>query len=178
MKRSADDRPTSRLSDLLAWVCPFCRKAMRNQADIARVTPQALCADLASGKQIALLDVRHPLDTLGDPRCLPGATRVRPQDLAWGEIDIPVNLPIVVYCAIANEAGSEHAAHLLEHRGYKNIRILDGGFAGWRGAGFPLMDYKLSSEERVRTQQGGCRPAETGGDQETPDPECASKSTR
>ncbi len=156
MNRKEEDRPTSLLSDLLQRLCPFCAKGLRNHSKIQRVTPKQLCSLLSSREKIVLFDVRHPLDTLGDPRTLPGATRVRPQDLAWSDIAIPKDRPVVLYCAMPKEAGSEHAAHILAHRGYSNVSVLEGGFYGWKQAGLPMVDYQLSEAERAQIQRTAC----------------------
>lgn len=153
------ERTKIRVAKLLARICPFCGKALHAHDEVPRVQPQELCAEISSGKSVVIFDVRHPLDTLGDSRWVPGAKRVRPQDLAWGSVGYPPDEEIVIYCAMPKQAASDHAAHLLKHRGFKNVRVLEGGFAGWREAQLPLVDYQLSGEERSQSQLSACRHA-------------------
>jgi hypothetical protein len=95
-------RSASGFNRFVAWICPPCVKATRKSTDVPRIAPQELCARMAFGMPIVVLDVRHPLDTFGDPRLLPGASRIRPQDLAWGKLDFVTDEPIVIYCAMQN----------------------------------------------------------------------------
>jgi membrane protein DedA with SNARE-associated domain len=64
----------------------------------SRITPQDLREMLDSGLKVVIVDLRHSLDSISDPRVLPGAIRMLPEDvqdragmLAGGE-------EIVLYC--------------------------------------------------------------------------------
>ncbi len=64
----------------------------------ARITPQDLLTMLDSGQTVVILDLRHPLDSVTDPRTLPGAVRVLPDDVT-SRIDLlPKDSEIVLYC--------------------------------------------------------------------------------
>lgn len=103
-------------------ICPACARALRPGRDVVAITPKQLCAALARRQVTTVLDVRHPLDTLGDARVIPGAQRVRPQELAWGKLPFRREQAIVIYCAMPGETGSRHAARLLRKRGFTAVR--------------------------------------------------------
>src|SRR6478752_3121576 len=47
----------------------------------SRITPQDVLQLIDTGAKIVILDLRHPLDSLADPRTLPGAIRVLPNEV-------------------------------------------------------------------------------------------------
>lgn len=64
----------------------------------ARIAPKELLEMLDSGQKIIILDLRHPLDSVTDPRTLPGAVRVLPDDVASRANELPKDREIVLYC--------------------------------------------------------------------------------
>lgn len=145
------------LGTVLARLCPPCARAREARRSIPRIAARELCARLGSGREIRIYDVRHPLDLLGDSRVLPRTIRARPQDLAHGELDLAKGAEIVVYCAMESEAASEHAARNLKKRGYSNVRVLAGGFRGWKKAGLPLISYDVRNERGLEGEAVRCR---------------------
>lgn len=63
-----------------------------------RITPEEVRHMLESGEKIMILDLRHPLDSLADPRTLPGAIRVLPSDVTLRADTLPKNEEIILYC--------------------------------------------------------------------------------
>ena len=63
-----------------------------------RITPQDLKQMLDKGQPVVILDLRHPLDSVTDPRTLPGAIRVLPDDVTARADILPKNQEIVLYC--------------------------------------------------------------------------------
>lgn len=88
-----------------------------------------------------IIDLRHPLDYLPDPRVLPGAVRISPSDLARSAERIPRDRDIVLYCTCPSEETSARVALQLQRLGVTRVRPLRGGFDGWKSAGLPLTDY-------------------------------------
>ena len=88
-----------------------------------------------------IVDLRHPLDYLPDPRVLPGAVRVGPTELALHSDRIPRDRDIILYCTCPSEETSAKVAMQLHKMGINRVRPLRGGFDGWKVAGFPLIDY-------------------------------------
>jgi membrane protein DedA with SNARE-associated domain len=64
----------------------------------ARITPAQLRDALDSGQKVVVLDLRHPLDSVTDPRTLPGALRVLPDDVTARAELLPKDREIVLYC--------------------------------------------------------------------------------
>ena len=88
-----------------------------------------------------IVDLRHPLDYLPDPRVLPGAVRVSPSELTLHHTEIPRDRDVILYCTCPSEETSAKVALQLHRFGINRVRPLRGGFEGWRDLGYPLMDY-------------------------------------
>jgi membrane protein DedA with SNARE-associated domain len=64
----------------------------------ARIAPQELQHMLDAGQKVVILDLRHPLDSVTDPRTLPGAIRILPDELVGRADTLPRDQEIVLYC--------------------------------------------------------------------------------
>ena len=88
-----------------------------------------------------IVDLRHPLDYLPDPRVLPGALRIGPNELKQHSEIIPRDRDVILYCTCPSEETSAKLALQLHKMGVYRVRPLRGGFDGWKEAGYPLVDY-------------------------------------
>ncbi len=88
-----------------------------------------------------IVDLRHPLDYMPDPRVLPGAVRMGPSELARHASRIPLDRDVILYCTCPSEETSAKVALSLHKLGIYRVRPLRGGFDGWKNAGYPLEDY-------------------------------------
>ncbi len=88
-----------------------------------------------------IVDLRHPLDYLPDPRVLPGALRIGPNELKLHSEIIPRDRDVILYCTCPSEETSAKLALQLHKMGVYRVRPLRGGFDGWKEAGYPLVDY-------------------------------------
>jgi membrane protein DedA with SNARE-associated domain/rhodanese-related sulfurtransferase len=88
-----------------------------------------------------IVDLRHPLDYLPDPRVLPGAVRIGPAEIARNAERIPRDRDVILYCTCPSEETSAKVAMQLHRLGITRVRPLRGGFDGWKRAGYPLLDY-------------------------------------
>ena len=88
-----------------------------------------------------IVDLRHPLDYLPDPRVLPHTVRVSPSELTAHQTLIPRDRDIILYCTCPSEETSAKVALQLHSLGINRVRPLRGGFEGWRDLGYPLVDY-------------------------------------
>lgn len=140
----------------LEKLCPPCERLRRSRRPVARLRPRQLCGLLREGLEVTLLDVRHPLELLRDARVLPGARRVRPQDLAYGPLRFAPDAAFVIYAGGGEEA-SEFAARHLIRRGYRNVRVLAGGLPEWERAGLPLVPYDVREADRAGRSRAACR---------------------
>jgi membrane protein DedA with SNARE-associated domain len=64
----------------------------------SRITPEEVRRMLESGEPIVILDLRHPLDSVSDPRTLPGAIRVLPEEVTSRAATLPKDEEIILYC--------------------------------------------------------------------------------
>jgi membrane protein DedA with SNARE-associated domain/rhodanese-related sulfurtransferase len=111
-----------------------------------RLEPEELKAMLDEAAQDGnsqpyIVDLRHPLDYLPDPRVLPGAVRIGPNEVARHAERIPRDRDIILYCTCPSEETSAKVALQLHRLGITRVRPLRGGFDGWKKAGYPLFDY-------------------------------------
>jgi len=115
-----------------------------------RVGPAEVKAMLDSAQSESdrpyIVDLRHPLDYLPDPRVLPGAVRIGPSELAVHADHIPRDRDVILYCTCPSEETSAKVALQLHRLGITRVRPLRGGFDGWKEAGYPLYDYAEDSE--------------------------------
>jgi len=111
-----------------------------------RIDPEELKAMLDESAvdgtpQPFIVDLRHPLDYLPDPRVLPGAMRIGPSEVARHSERIPRDRDVILYCTCPSEETSAKVALQLHRLGITRVRPLRGGFDGWKLAGYPLFDY-------------------------------------
>lgn len=92
-----------------------------------------------------IVDLRHPLDYLPDPRVLPGALRIGPNELRQHSEIIPRDRDVILYCTCPSEETSAKLALQLHKMGVYRVRPLRGGFDGWKEAGYPLVDYVVDT---------------------------------
>ncbi len=105
-----------------------------------RIEPDELKAMMDRGESLYIVDLRHPLDLLPDPRTLPGAVRLQPNELIARNAEIPRDRDIVLYCTCPSEATSAKIALTMRRFGVERIRPLRGGFDSWKELGYPLID--------------------------------------
>jgi membrane protein DedA with SNARE-associated domain/rhodanese-related sulfurtransferase len=115
-----------------------------------RIDPEDVKAMIDSAESEAdqpyIVDLRHPLDYLPDPRVLPGAVRIGPTELAAHSERIPRDRDVILYCTCPSEETSAKVALQLHRLGITRVRPLRGGFDGWKQAGYPLYDYSEDSQ--------------------------------
>src|SRR5215471_14698208 len=62
-----------------------------------RISPEEVKSRLGND-DLVIIDLRHFLDTLHDPRAIPGSVQIYPEDLAKRYQEIPAKKDIVLYC--------------------------------------------------------------------------------
>ena len=102
------------------------QQAFLKQVRTARLEPEELKRMLDSGKSVFIVDLRHPLDYLPDPRVLPGALRLTPDKLIENQNEIPRDRDIVLYCTCPSEATAAKMALNLRKLGIYRVRPLRG----------------------------------------------------
>ncbi|MEA3364622.1 MAG: FAD-dependent oxidoreductase [Candidatus Hydrogenedentes bacterium] len=82
---------------------------------------------LEEGKDLVLLDVRSPIEF--EEERLPGSVNIPLGTLRGRMHELDKDKPIIAFCSFSLR-GYE-AALILEHAGFKDVRVLDGGVAMW-----------------------------------------------
>ena len=86
------------LATWVGWKYAQRRRFLRSLR-IARVTPEQLKAELDSGVDLAIIDLRHALDYQEEPRILPGAIRLPAEELEQRGKELPQGKTLVLYCS-------------------------------------------------------------------------------
>jgi len=74
------------------------KRRFLRELDKARIAPEELRGMLDAGENVIIVDLRHPLDSVTDPRTLPGAVRILPDELVGRAGSLPKDQEIVLYC--------------------------------------------------------------------------------
>jgi membrane protein DedA with SNARE-associated domain/rhodanese-related sulfurtransferase len=118
------------------------QQAFLKQVRTSRLDPVELKRMLDGGQNPYIVDLRHPLDYLPDPRVLPGAIRLSPESLMQRSGEIPRDRDVILYCTCPSEATAAKMAMKLRQNGIYRVRPLLGGFDQWKKLGYPLEQYE------------------------------------
>jgi len=116
------------------------RRAFLRSVRMARLEPTELKRMIDSCEPVFIVDLRHPLDYLPDPRTLPGALSMTPDKLVEQSARIPRDQEIVLFCTCPSEATAAKMALQLRSMGINRVRPLRGGYEEWKKLGYPLVD--------------------------------------
>jgi membrane protein DedA with SNARE-associated domain/rhodanese-related sulfurtransferase len=116
------------------------QQAFLKQVRTSRLDPIELKRMLDGGQNPYIVDLRHPLDYLPDPRTLPGAVLLTPDKLVLESDQIPRDRDIVLFCTCPSEATAAKMALAIRKLGIFRVRPLLGGFDEWKRLNFPLVD--------------------------------------
>lgn len=116
------------------------RRAFLRSVRMSRLEPDELKSMMDAGQPVFIVDLRHPLDYLPDPRTLPGALQLTPDKLIQLADQIPRDQEIVLFCTCPSEATAARMALRLRNLGIYRVRPLRGGYDEWRKLGYPLVD--------------------------------------
>ena len=124
----------------------YMQRKFLSQVRAMRVEPSELNQMIDDAKRHGttppfIVDLRHPLDYLPDPRVLPCAIRIGPNELTTHNEILPRDRDVILYCTCPSEETSAKVALQLHRLGITRVRPLRGGFDGWKEAGYPLYDY-------------------------------------
>ena len=120
----------------------FRQRAFLREIRMARLDPRDLKEMLDRGQPVYIVDLRHPLDYLPDPRTLPGAVLFSPDKLVEHCAEIPRDRDVVLFCTCPSEATAAKMALTIRKLGVYRVRPLLGGFDEWKKLGFPLVDIE------------------------------------
>jgi membrane protein DedA with SNARE-associated domain/rhodanese-related sulfurtransferase len=127
------------LAGFLVWRM-LRRRAFLRSLRMARLEPTELKEMIDNGQPVFIVDLRHPLDYLPDPRTLPGALSLTPDKLVAESALIPRDQEIVLFCTCPSEATAAKVTLRLRAMGISRVRPLRGGYEEWKRLGYPLVD--------------------------------------
>jgi len=86
------------LAGWVGWKYAQRRRFLRSLR-VARITPEQLKAELDSGADLLIVDLRHALEDEAEPRTLPGALRLPAEKLEERGAELPRGKTLVLYCS-------------------------------------------------------------------------------
>jgi rhodanese-related sulfurtransferase len=114
------------------------RLAMQQHA----ISPEQLYSLLGSHQDVALFDVRQPLDLLAHSEIIPGARRVPPAEVLASPSLIPKDKEAIVYCTCPGDKTSRAVLRRALDLEFFKIKFLKGGFEAWKAKGYPVEPYR------------------------------------
>lgn len=120
------------------------RRSRDQQAEMERhaITPDELHSLLGSHQDVAVFDVRQPLDLLAHSEIIPGARRVPPDEVLASPTLIPQDKEAIVYCTCPGDKTSRAVLHRALDLHLSKIKFLKGGFDAWKAKGYPVEPYR------------------------------------
>lgn len=115
-------------------------EGVRQQSSgIEFITAEELKAKLNRNEPVAIVDVRGDGGLLNSDNKIRGAVYVKLRRLKYRLAfpplkDVPRDREVVTYCACPNDESSIRAALILREAGFKNVRVLKGGWVVWKKA--------------------------------------------
>ena len=116
---------------------------------VSRITVDEVKTALDRGERPFIVDLRHMLEFVVDPRTVPTAVRISPDELPVRNAEIPRDREIVLYCTCPSEATSAKVAMDLKKIGITKVRPLQGGLKAWQDQGYPMDDFFPQEMEKT-----------------------------
>jgi membrane protein DedA with SNARE-associated domain len=86
------------LAAWVGWKYAQRRRFLRSLR-VARITPEQLKAEIDSGADLLIVDLRHAMEDEAEPRTLPGALRLPAEKLEERGAELPRGKTLVLYCS-------------------------------------------------------------------------------
>jgi len=116
---------------------------------VSRMTVDELKAAIDRGESPFVVDLRHKLEFLVNPRTVSTAVRISPDELSLRHAEIPRDREVVLYCTCPSEATSAKVAMELKKIGITRVRPLMGGLQAWENQGYPMDDFYHEDEVKA-----------------------------
>jgi rhodanese-related sulfurtransferase len=143
------------MAAVLTWIGVFAvvaslttilwKKRIRDQQSMMEqhaIGPEELYTLLGSHQDVALFDVRQPLDLLAHSEIIPGARRIPPADVLASPNLIPKEKEAIVYCTCPGDKTSRAVLHRALDMHLSKIKFLKGGLEAWKAKGYPVEPYR------------------------------------
>jgi len=117
--------------------------AYAQQPAVSTITAEELKAKMASNQPVLVVDVRSPEVFASSTTTVKGSYHFKVRHLKYRSQfppfkDLPRNGEIVTYCTCPKDEASIQAAQILRESGFKNVRVLQGGWNEWMKANGPV----------------------------------------
>jgi rhodanese-related sulfurtransferase len=123
---------------LIALAIPALLLMMRSHASadgaISPTQAAALIQDNKDKKDLQLIDVRTAAEYADGH--LANAKLIPVQEFAQRLAEIDKSKPVLLYCRSGHRSGN--ALKILQDKGYKNAKHVEGGINAWQAAGLPV----------------------------------------
>ena len=106
------------------------------------ISPEQLYSLLGSRQDVALFDVRQPLDLLAHSEIIPGARRIPPAEALAAPNLIPKDREAIVYCTCPGDKTSRAILRRALDMQFSKIKFLKGGLEAWKAKGYPVEPYR------------------------------------
>jgi rhodanese-related sulfurtransferase len=106
------------------------RRRLLDELRIARITVDDLRQMMNHGEQVVILDLRSNVEYASEAG-IEGAIHATMDDIKAGQVEIPKDREVVVYCSCPNEITAARVALLLRRNGFSRVRPLLGGIDAW-----------------------------------------------
>jgi membrane protein DedA with SNARE-associated domain/rhodanese-related sulfurtransferase len=116
---------------------------------VSRMTVEELKAAIDRGERPFVVDLRHKLEFLVNPRTVSTAVRISPDELSLRHAEIPRDREVVLYCTCPSEATSAKVAMELTKIGITRVRPLMGGLQAWESQGYPMDEFYHEEEAKA-----------------------------
>ena len=114
----------------------------RSMMEQHAIAPEELYSLLGSHQDVALFDVRQPLDLLAHSEIIPGAHRIPPADVLASPNLIPRDREVVVYCTCLGDKTSRAVLRRALELQFSKIKFLKGGLEAWKAKGYAVEPYR------------------------------------
>jgi rhodanese-related sulfurtransferase len=107
---------------------------------VSRITPRQVVARMAKGERVSFVDARPRVDRRAAGLRLTGAVAVQLPTIARDATRLPDAAAIVVYGNDERDLDVPRVADGLRALGFREVRVLAGGFAAWLELRYPVQD--------------------------------------
>jgi rhodanese-related sulfurtransferase len=118
------------------------RRDQRSMMEQHAISAEQLYSLLGSHQDVALFDVRQPLDLLAHSEIIPGARRIPPEDVLAEPSLIPRDREAIVYCTCPGDKTSRAVLRRALDLQFFKIKFLKGGLEAWKARGYPVEPYR------------------------------------
>lgn len=128
------------------------RRRFAATLSVARIDAEELRRLMREEPPPVVVDLRSALGREQDPRSIPGAVAMSPDELIARRDQLPRNCEIVLYCGCPREASAAIATRKLRALGYGRVRPLLGGLDAWTAVHPVLPSPSIGSRAAIHTE--------------------------